>query len=88
MLDASATEDEVAAGGPSLTLHRCSASPARDQCGRPLPANLPRERVIVPAPPSNWRVTRILIEYMRELRRAPPSRRGMLGSPMSELASL
>jgi transposase len=51
MLDASATEDEVAAGGPSLTLHRCSASPARDQCGRPLPANLPRERVVVPAPP-------------------------------------
>jgi hypothetical protein len=50
-LEASPAEARSPPGRPSRSPPRWAGSPARSRCRAPLPAHLPRERVVVPAPP-------------------------------------
>src|SRR6185312_8135832 len=51
-LEASATEDEVVARTAEPNPPTVHGSPRKKPVRGPLPAHLPRERVVVPAPPS------------------------------------
>ena len=51
-LEASAAEDEIAAGPAEPEASSVRSATRKKPVRAPLPAHLPRERVVVPAPPS------------------------------------